>query len=74
MMGLRLNCGVSFAHFADRCGQPLLEVYGAEIAELRRQELIEQDALGIRLTERGRMVGNDVFLRFLRDETTPVQA
>jgi oxygen-independent coproporphyrinogen-3 oxidase len=74
MMGLRLNCGVSFAHFADRCGQPLLDVYGAEIAELRRQELIEQDGLGIRLTERGRMVGNDVFLRFLRDETTPVQA
>lgn len=73
MMGLRLNSGVSFAHFADRCGQPLLDVYGAEIAELRRQALIEQDALGIRLTERGRMVGNEVFVRFLRDETTPVQ-
>lgn len=73
MMGLRLNCGVSFAHFADRCGQPLLDVYGAEIAELRQQGLIEQDALGIWLTERGRMVGNDVFLRFLRDETAPQQ-
>lgn len=73
MMGLRLNCGVSFAHFADRCGQPLLDVYGAEIAELRQQGLIEQDTIGIRLTERGRMVGNDVFLRFLRDEATPQQ-
>jgi hypothetical protein len=24
--------------------------------------------IGVRLTERGRMLGNEVFLRFLRDE------
>lgn len=72
MMGLRLNVGVSFAHFRDRCGQALLDVYAAEVAELVDQQLIAQDALGIRLTARGRMLGNTVFARFLRDE--PVSA
>lgn len=74
MMGLRLNSGVSFAHFADRCGRALHDVYANEIDELQQQGLIEQDTLGIRLTERGRMVGNGVFLRFLRDEAAPIQA
>lgn len=68
MMGLRLNSGVSFAHFADRCGHALLDVYGGEVQALVQLGLIEQDALGVRLTERGRMLGNEVFLRFLRDE------
>jgi oxygen-independent coproporphyrinogen III oxidase len=72
MMGLRLNSGVSFAHFADRCGHELLEVYPDELRHLLELGLIEQNAIGIRLTERGRMLGNEVFLRFLRDE--PLQA
>jgi oxygen-independent coproporphyrinogen III oxidase len=72
MMGLRLNVGVSFAHFADRCGHELLDVYADELRQLLGLGLIEQDSIGIRLTERGRMLGNEVFLRFLRDE--PSQA
>jgi oxygen-independent coproporphyrinogen III oxidase len=65
MMGLRLSSGVAYDHFADRCGAELLEIYGSEIAELRSLGLIEQDKIGIRLTERGRMLGNQVFARFL---------
>ncbi|MBV9787545.1 MAG: radical SAM family heme chaperone HemW [Chloroflexi bacterium] len=72
MMGLRLNNGVSFAHFADRCGHALLDVYPGEIRQLIELGMIEQDPIGIRLTERGRMLGNEVFLRFLRDEPSPV--
>jgi oxygen-independent coproporphyrinogen-3 oxidase len=72
MMGLRLNGGVSFAHFADRCGHELLDVYGAEVQHLAAIGLIEQDRLGIRLTERGRMLGNEVFMRFLREEPSDV--
>lgn len=68
MMGLRLSVGVSFAHFAGRCGHELLDVYGDEVHTLVAQELLIQDDLGVRLTERGRMLGNEVFLRFLRDE------
>jgi oxygen-independent coproporphyrinogen-3 oxidase len=72
MMGLRLNNGVSFAHFADRCGHELLDVYPSEVKQLIELDLIRQDRIGIRLTERGRMLGNEVFLRFLRDEPSPV--
>jgi oxygen-independent coproporphyrinogen-3 oxidase len=68
MMGLRLNVGVSFAHFADRCGRDLQDVYGDEIRALREQGLLLQDEIGVQLTERGRMLGNEVFMRFLRDE------
>lgn len=72
MMGLRLNSGVSFAHFADRCGHELLDVYPGEVRQLIELGMIAQDSIGIRLTERGRMLGNEVFLRFLRDEPLPV--
>ncbi|HEY1013106.1 MAG TPA: radical SAM family heme chaperone HemW, partial [Herpetosiphonaceae bacterium] len=65
MMGLRLLTGVGFAHFAERCGRPLDEAYGAELADLMKLELVERDELGVRLTPRGRMIGNEVFMRFL---------
>jgi len=64
-MGLRLNMGVSFAHFRDRCGADMDGLYAAELADLARLALIERDQVGVRLTERGRMVGNRVFERFV---------
>jgi oxygen-independent coproporphyrinogen-3 oxidase len=65
MMGLRLNVGVGEAHFAGRCGAPLDAVYGPQLAELVEQGLIERAHARVRLTPRGRMLGNQVFLRFL---------
>ena len=65
MMGLRLNVGVSYAHFKERCGMELLDHYGDQVRSLVEADLIEQDRIGIRLTERGRALGNQVFLRFL---------
>jgi oxygen-independent coproporphyrinogen III oxidase len=67
MMGLRLTAGVSHAHFRDRCGAELPAVYGDTIDALVSLGLLESDAVGIRLTPRGRMLGNEVFARFLRD-------
>ncbi|HEU5099530.1 MAG TPA: radical SAM family heme chaperone HemW [Roseiflexaceae bacterium] len=64
-MGLRLNAGVSYAHFRDRCGAELDAVYGPALAELTDQGLLERDERGVRLTERGRMLGNQVFERFV---------
>ncbi|HEU5012822.1 MAG TPA: radical SAM family heme chaperone HemW [Roseiflexaceae bacterium] len=64
-MGLRLNAGVSYAHFRDRCGVELADVYGATCDELIELGLLERDAIGVRLTERGRMLGNQVFMRFV---------
>jgi oxygen-independent coproporphyrinogen-3 oxidase len=65
MMGLRLNVGVSYAHFLDRCGVDMLDVYADEIASLVELGLLIQDEVGVRLTDRGRMLGNQVFLRFV---------
>ena len=65
MMGLRLNVGVSHAHFRDRCGAELFDVYGTEIVELVRLGLLVQDNIGVRLTDRGRVLGNQVFMRFV---------
>jgi oxygen-independent coproporphyrinogen-3 oxidase len=64
-MGLRLNAGVSHAHFRDRCNAELDEIYAEELAELATLGLLERDERGVRLTERGRMLGNQVFERFV---------
>jgi len=64
-MGLRLNIGVSTTHFRDRCGVEMDAVFGAELAELADLGLIERDERGVRLTSRGRMIGNRVFERFV---------
>ena len=65
MMGLRLTAGVSYAHFRDRCGVDLLDAYASEVAGLVHDELLVQDTIGVRLSARGRALGNQVFMRFL---------
>jgi oxygen-independent coproporphyrinogen-3 oxidase len=74
MTGLRLTQeGISEKEFQKRFGQSLEEVYGKEIKELSESGLIEspspsgREARGerVRLTNRGRLLGNQVFMRFL---------
>jgi oxygen-independent coproporphyrinogen-3 oxidase len=68
MLGLRLiDEGVERARFADRFGAELDEVFGATIAQLTEQGLLEFDASRIRLTPHGRLLGNRVFGAFLPD-------
>ena len=64
-MGLRLNVGVSYAHFRERCGAELPAIYPAELADLEARGLLVRDALGVRLSARGRMLGNQVFEAFV---------
>lgn len=64
-MGLRLNEGVSFAHFRARCGGDMGKTYGAVLAELEEAGLLERTPAAARLTPRGRMLGNRVFERFV---------
>jgi oxygen-independent coproporphyrinogen-3 oxidase len=66
MLGLRLIEGVDYASFAQRFGTDLREVYGAAIAEMTVNGLLVADARGIRLSRRGRLLGNRVFAAFLR--------
>jgi len=64
-MGLRLNQGIEFADIRDRTGVDLVSRYGQEIDELLHLGLLETDGQGLRLTRRGRLLGNEVFWRFL---------
>jgi oxygen-independent coproporphyrinogen-3 oxidase len=68
MLGLRLvGEGVPFAGFSALHGRDLRGVFAAELAELADWGLIAMDGARVRLTERGLMVGNQVFGRFMAD-------
>lgn len=72
MMGLRLvDDGINEDEFLERFGKSLTEVYGKEINLLMEQELLERAISAgkqvIRLTQRGRMLGNQVFMQFMQD-------
>jgi len=63
---LRLvNAGAADSDFRSRFGSGLMDVYGKEIKDLIRLGLLEQDGDVIRLTKRGRLLGNQVFIRFV---------
>ena len=69
ILGLRLVEGVSERAFRDRYGVGLHDVYGAVIAETVALELLRVTGEGaevlLRLTERGRLLANEAFVRFL---------
>jgi oxygen-independent coproporphyrinogen-3 oxidase len=66
MMGLRLvEEGVSQTGFSQRFGSTLDAVYGRQIAKLQRRGLLEAAADALRLTQAGRLLGNQVFLEFV---------
>jgi len=66
LTGLRLTReGVSAEVFADRFGVPMRDVFGREIDELSGLSLLEWVGPVLRLTKRGRLLGNQVFLRFV---------
>ena len=64
MMGLRLDTGIVEADFAARFGRTLSDVYANVMPELHQLVLIETKAGAIKLTDRGRLLGNEVFSRF----------
>jgi oxygen-independent coproporphyrinogen-3 oxidase len=67
ILALRLNEGLSAADFHARFGRELEEVYGATLAEMDSLGLIERANGRLRLTPRGRLLANEVFVRFLPD-------
>ena len=64
MMGLRLDEGISVARFTERFGAPPSHTYGDALRELERIGLLCAQDGALRLTHRGRMLGNEVFSRF----------
>ncbi|MCX6058919.1 MAG: radical SAM family heme chaperone HemW [Chloroflexi bacterium] len=75
MTNLRLTkAGVTESDFRSRFGNGLLDVYPKEIEELihngllefaKTSELLENSEVCLRLTKRGRLLGNQVFMRFI---------
>ena len=76
MLGLRLTQeGISAEAFRRRFGQDLMAVFGREINDLLGLGLLEwalpktsavsETSDVIRLTRRGRLLGNQVFMRFV---------
>lgn len=64
-LGLRKNEGVSFDDFKKKIGKPMQSIYGEIVERLVEQELLMKDDKGIRLSRKGRFVGNEVFQQFL---------
>ena len=71
IMGLRLADGVRNRDFKDRFGLNLHEAYGDAIKETISLGLLRSSGIWpeatIRLTERGKLLANEAFLRFLAD-------
>ncbi|HRJ44152.1 MAG: radical SAM family heme chaperone HemW [Caldilineaceae bacterium] len=66
MLGLRLvEEGVSRARFRQRHGVEMDAVFADELARLGSQGMLISDGETVRLTERGLMLGNQVFAAFL---------
>lgn len=68
MMGLRLAEGVSEQRFRERFGSGIAESYPATLARLSDAGLLACDSTRIRLTTRGRLLGNQVFGAFLPEK------
>ena len=67
VLGLRLVEGLALKEFRRRFGQELMSVYGPQVDELETLGLLERGDGCLRLTTRGRLLGNEAFLRFLPD-------
>lgn len=72
MVGLRLlHHGVPHAHFAALHGSDPRTLFGAEIAALDAQGLLHCSDDRLHLTQRGLLLGNQVFARFLPEPGAP---
>lgn len=67
MLGLRLREGVDRDAFQRRHGLALDGVYGPQLAALAPLGVLDDDGTRLRLTQHGRLVANEVLVRFLPD-------
>ncbi|GLC88552.1 radical SAM family heme chaperone HemW [Lysinibacillus piscis] len=64
-LGLRKTAGVLHSIYEEKFQESLYVRYGKVIDKLVSEELLVHDTAGIRLTRKGRFVGNEVFQQFL---------
>ena len=66
-LGLRLVDGMELREFKRVHGIGLMDVYGTDVQELVASELLEMDSQRVKLTPKGLLLSNQVFLRFIGD-------
>ena len=64
-LGLRMNRGVSIQRFDGKFDEPIDNVYGQTINDLIQRGLLVKQGDFISMTERGKVIGNEVFEAFL---------
>jgi coproporphyrinogen III oxidase-like Fe-S oxidoreductase len=69
MMGMRLSRGIRADEFRARFGTDISDVFGPLIDELSGMGLLVSDEVGIRLSDNGHLLGNEVFERFVTAST-----
>jgi oxygen-independent coproporphyrinogen-3 oxidase len=65
IMGMRLKKGLSRKVFQQRFQISLDQLYGAQLEELKKQGLIDDDGENVFLTNRGRLLANYVLVHFI---------
>jgi oxygen-independent coproporphyrinogen III oxidase len=65
ILALRLNEGLDVGEFSRSFGRSLDEVYGPVLAETASFGLVQRENGRVRLTDRGRLLANEVFIRLL---------
>jgi oxygen-independent coproporphyrinogen-3 oxidase len=64
-LGLRLNRGIDLAEIEKEFGENAVRSYSEAVTELVEAGLVERDGMVVRLTDRGRLLSNEVFERFI---------
>lgn len=66
-LALRTAMGLHLPTFAQRFSQPFAKFVGDRLQPVEEANLLEHEADWLRLSKRGRLLGNEVFLRLLPD-------
>ena len=67
-LGLRKTEGVMHSIYEEKFKTSMSAHYDVVIKDLVSKGLLELDELGVRLTRKGRFVGNEVFQQFLLED------
>jgi len=68
-LGLRKRTGVDKNQFKEKFQLDIYDLYQKEIAELIDRNWLEESDDSIRMTEHGQLFGNEIFHRFLLEES-----
>lgn len=70
-LGLRLNAGVDLGEIAQQTALSPTHEFADQLKELAQLGLLEQSGSRLRLTQRGRLLSNEVFEKFIATTTAP---